>query len=108
MRDERVTPGAGGRFFLARTPIIEVLSVKHVRVLNSDGTIAHEFGDGSILYGAGAARIIDHCRQGQALLVFMVYRCDDDDRHALHAQFWHMLDPCDLERQGPQGQGDNR
>src|SRR5262249_17228699 len=54
VQDERVTPGDGGRFFLARKPIIEVPTVNPIRLPNSDGTVARESGDGSILDGEGA------------------------------------------------------
>jgi hypothetical protein len=54
VRDERVPPGAGGRFFLANTPIVNVASVNHVQVQASDGSVVREYGDGDILFGAGA------------------------------------------------------
>src|SRR5262249_24454800 len=54
VRDERVPPGVGGRFFLANTPVVNVASVNHVRVQDSDGNVVREYGDGDIMFGAGA------------------------------------------------------
>lgn len=54
VKDERVLPNSGGRFFLANTPVVDVADVNHVRVLASDDSLVREFGQGDILIGAGA------------------------------------------------------
>jgi hypothetical protein len=57
-RDEEVVR-RNNRFFLAsvdaNTPVVEVPDVNLIRVLDADGEVLREYGDGDILYGAGGA-----------------------------------------------------
>jgi hypothetical protein len=58
VRDEEVVR-RNNRFFLAsvdaNTPVVEVPDVNLIRVLDADGEVVREYGDGDILYGAGGA-----------------------------------------------------
>jgi hypothetical protein len=58
VRDEEVVR-RNNRFFLAsveaNTPVVEVPDVNLIRVLDADGEVLREYGDGDILYGAGPA-----------------------------------------------------
>jgi Phage tail sheath protein subtilisin-like domain/Phage tail sheath C-terminal domain len=58
VRDEEVIR-RNNRFFLAsveaNTPVVEVPDVNLIRVLDADGGVFREYGDGDILYGAGPA-----------------------------------------------------
>ena len=58
VRDEEVVR-RNNRFFLAsveaNTPVVEVPDINLIRVLDADGEVVREYGDGDILYGAGGA-----------------------------------------------------
>jgi hypothetical protein len=58
VRDEEVVR-RNNRFFLASvetdTPVVEVPDVNLIRVLDDDGEVVSEYGDGDILYGSGGA-----------------------------------------------------
>jgi Phage tail sheath protein subtilisin-like domain/Phage tail sheath C-terminal domain len=58
VRDEEVVR-RNNRFFLASvetdTPVVEVPDVNLIRVLDADGEVVSEYGDGDILYGTGGA-----------------------------------------------------
>src|SRR5215208_7162504 len=58
VRDEEVVR-RNNRFFLAsvdaNTPVVEVPDINMIRVLDADGEVVREYGDGDILYGAGGA-----------------------------------------------------
>jgi len=49
-----VLPNAGGRFFLPEVPVENLAAINEVRVLAADGSQVRRYGDGAILYGAGA------------------------------------------------------
>jgi hypothetical protein len=53
-RDEEVRPTAGGDYILAHGPVEEVPGVNEIRVLSPTGELVRRYGDGDILYGAGA------------------------------------------------------
>jgi hypothetical protein len=58
VRDEEVVR-RNNRFFLASvetdTPVVDEPTVNLIRVLDADGEVVREYGDGDILYGAGPA-----------------------------------------------------
>lgn len=58
VRNERVIPDAGGHFILGSVdsdhPLETVAAVNRIRVLDSSDAPVREYGDGAILYGAGA------------------------------------------------------
>ncbi len=54
VQQETVLPDASNRYLLSKTPIEQVAAVNHVSVLDGQGGTVREYGDGSILYGAGA------------------------------------------------------
>jgi hypothetical protein len=60
--NETVTPGAGGRYFLSSTPVEVVANVNLVRVLDSSGALVRQYGDGAIVYGAGAPPPLNNIR----------------------------------------------
>ena len=54
VQQETVPPDASNRYLLFKTPVEQVASVNHFWVLDGQGATVREYGDGSILYGAGA------------------------------------------------------
>lgn len=52
---EEVTPNTEGRFFLANSTVAAVASVNTFKVVGATGDEIRTYGDGHILYGAGAA-----------------------------------------------------
>jgi Phage tail sheath protein subtilisin-like domain/Phage tail sheath C-terminal domain len=59
---ERVHPDAAGRYFLATDRVVEAPSVNLVEVRSAAGASVRRFGEGAILYGAGATPPADQLR----------------------------------------------
>lgn len=56
------TAGGTPRFILSSTPVEQVATINRVRVLDVAGTVVRTYGDGSILYGGGAAPAVNEIR----------------------------------------------
>jgi hypothetical protein len=60
--NQLVVANAQGRFFIPDTPIENVPGVNEVKVLDSSGNQVRRYGDGAILYGAGAPPALNEVR----------------------------------------------
>lgn len=60
--NQTVPPNAQGRFFIPDTPIENIPGTSEVKVVDSSGKQVRRYGDGAILFGAGAAPQLNEIR----------------------------------------------